>query len=47
MAPTGAKYTFIFFDLSLQNAKVAGGFGYGQFILDEDSWPRRLWSKAG
>ena len=25
------------FDLSLQDTKVAGGFGFGQLILDEDS----------
>ena len=32
------KGTHLFvFDLSLQNAKVAGGFSFGQLILDEDS----------
>lgn len=37
------KGTHLFvFDLSLQNAKVAGVFAFGQLILDEDSWSGRL-----
>lgn len=35
----GKNTHLLVFDFNLQDAKVAEGFGYGQPILAEDSWP--------